>query len=37
MSTFNGTITLTNARDTINAKTGLIPPSKIRSLTVDAW
>jgi predicted aspartyl protease len=36
MSTFNEAITLTNARDTINAKTGIIPPSKIHSLTVDA-
>jgi predicted aspartyl protease len=36
MSTFNETITLTNARDTINAKTGLIPASQVRSLTVDA-
>ena len=36
MSTFNETITLTNARDAINAKTGLIPPSKVRSLTLDA-
>jgi hypothetical protein len=36
MSTFNETITLTNARDTGNADVGLIPPSKIRTLTVDA-
>jgi hypothetical protein len=36
MSTFNETITLTNARDAGNADDGLIPPSKIRSLTVDA-
>jgi predicted aspartyl protease len=36
MSTFNETITLTNTRDTINAKTGLIPRSQVRSLTVDA-
>ena len=36
MSTFNETITLTNARDAINAKTGLIQPSKVRSLRIDA-
>jgi predicted aspartyl protease len=36
MSTFRETITLTNARDTGNAADGLIPPSKVRSLTVDA-
>jgi predicted aspartyl protease len=36
MSTFNETITLTNARDTINAKTGLVPEATVRSLTVDA-
>jgi predicted aspartyl protease len=36
MSTFSETITLTNARDEINARTGLIQPSKVRSLTVDA-
>jgi predicted aspartyl protease len=36
MSTFKETIILTNARDAGNAKTGLIPPSKVRSLTVDA-
>ena len=36
MSTFNETIILTNARDTINARTGLTPESEIRSLTVDA-
>jgi predicted aspartyl protease len=36
MSTFSETITLTNARDEINARTGLIQPSKVRSLIVDA-
>jgi predicted aspartyl protease len=36
MSTFNETITLTNARDAGNADDGLIPESKVRSLTVDA-
>jgi predicted aspartyl protease len=36
MSTFNETITLTNARDVGNADDGIIPASKIRSLTVDA-
>jgi hypothetical protein len=36
MSTFNETITLTNARDEINARTGLIPASQVHRLTVDA-
>jgi predicted aspartyl protease len=36
MSTFNETITLTNVRDAGNADDGFIPPSKIRSLTVNA-
>jgi predicted aspartyl protease len=36
MSTFNETITLTNVRDAGNADDGLIPPAKVRSLTVDA-
>ena len=36
MSTFNETITLTNARDAGNARTGLVPESEVRSLTVDA-
>ena len=36
MSTFNETITLTNARDAGNADDGLIPSAKVRSLTVDA-
>jgi predicted aspartyl protease len=36
MSTFNETITLTNARDAGNANEGIIPASKVRSLTVDA-
>jgi predicted aspartyl protease len=36
MSTFNETITLTNVRDAGNADDGFIPPSKVRSLTVDA-
>jgi predicted aspartyl protease len=36
MSAFNETITLTNARDAINAKTGLVSQSAVRSVTVDA-
>ena len=36
MGTFNETITLTNVRDVGNADDGLIPPSEVRSLTVDA-
>jgi predicted aspartyl protease len=36
MSTFNETITLTNVRDAGNANDGIIPPSKVRSLTVKA-
>jgi predicted aspartyl protease len=36
MSTFNETITLTNARDVGNARQGIIPQSKVRSLMVDA-
>jgi predicted aspartyl protease len=36
MSTFNETITLTNARDAGYADDGFIPLSKVRSLTVDA-
>jgi hypothetical protein len=36
MSTFSETFTLTNARDSINAKTGLIPKSEIHSITLDA-
>jgi predicted aspartyl protease len=36
MSTFSETITLTNARDRINARTGLIPQSKVRTQTVKA-
>jgi predicted aspartyl protease len=36
MSTFNETITLTNARDAGNARTGLIQPSEVRSLTIKA-
>ncbi|GHV37583.1 hypothetical protein AGMMS49546_05800 [Spirochaetia bacterium] len=36
MSTFNETITLTNARDAVNARTGLIRQTEIRSVTVDA-
>ena len=36
MSTFSETITLTNPRDTINAKTRLISESKVRSIKVDA-
>jgi predicted aspartyl protease len=36
MSTFSEKITLTNARDRGNAGEGLIPPSEVRSLTVDA-
>ena len=36
MSTFTEAITLTNVRDAGNADDGLIPPSKVRRLTVDA-
>jgi hypothetical protein len=36
MSTFNETITLTNARDKGNAEDGIIPESEIRSVTLDA-
>jgi hypothetical protein len=36
MSTFNETITLTNAGDMSAVKRGLIPQSDVRSLTVDA-
>ncbi|MDR2493988.1 MAG: retropepsin-like domain-containing protein [Spirochaetaceae bacterium] len=36
MSTFTETITLTNARDLGNADDGIIPASKIRSITVEA-
>jgi predicted aspartyl protease len=36
MSTFNETITLTNARDVGNARQGIIPQSRVRSLMVDA-
>ena len=36
MSVFNEKITLTNARDTGNAKTGLIASAEVRSVTVEA-
>jgi predicted aspartyl protease len=36
MSTFNETITLTNAADLSIASRGLMPESEVRSLTVDA-
>ncbi|MDR0551099.1 MAG: retropepsin-like domain-containing protein [Spirochaetaceae bacterium] len=36
MSAFSESITLTNPRDSINAKTGLIPQSDVRSVTVNA-
>ncbi|MDR1174670.1 MAG: hypothetical protein LBK83_04285 [Treponema sp.] len=36
MGTFTEGITLTNAVDIINARNGLIPDTKIRTLTVDA-
>ena len=36
IGTFNETITLTNARDAGNARTGLMPESEVRSLIVDA-
>ncbi|MDR2617947.1 MAG: aspartyl protease family protein [Treponema sp.] len=36
MGTFTEEITLANAVDIINARNGLIPGTKIRSLTVDA-
>ena len=36
MSTFNETITLTNAGDLSAASRGLIPGAKVRSLTVEA-
>jgi hypothetical protein len=36
MSTFNETITLTNARDRGNAEDGIIPEAEIRSVTLDA-
>jgi predicted aspartyl protease len=36
MSTFNETITLTNAGDMTAAKRGFIPQAEVRSLTVDA-
>ena len=36
MSTFNETITLTNAADLSIAGRGLMPESEVRSLTVDA-
>jgi hypothetical protein len=36
MSTFNETITLTNARDLGNARDRIIPQSAVRSLTVNA-
>ena len=36
MSTFNETITLTNAGDISAASRGLVPESEVRSLTVDA-
>jgi hypothetical protein len=36
MSTFNESITLTNAGDLSVASRGLMPESKVRSLTVDA-
>jgi hypothetical protein len=37
MSTFKETITLTNTRDKGNAKHGLIPEAKVRTVTLDAW
>jgi predicted aspartyl protease len=36
MSTFNETITLTNAGDMTATKRGFIPQAEVRSLTVDA-
>ena len=36
MSTFSETITLTNVRDAGNAEEGLIPPAKVRTVTVNA-
>jgi predicted aspartyl protease len=36
MSTFNETITLTNAGDLSIASRGLMPQSEVRSLTIDA-
>jgi hypothetical protein len=36
MSTFNETITLTNAGDKRDARRGLIPQSEIRTITLDA-
>ena len=36
MSTFSEEITLTNARDTMNAKTGLLPEAEVRRLTIEA-
>jgi predicted aspartyl protease len=36
MSTFNESITLTNVFDAAKARDGLIPETKVRSVTVDA-